>query len=89
MICFYLHLRLDPDLIKPEHLNIAEEGPKVPKNEKGLGLLEVSARAAAASETQMIKEMLKETGGNKSEASRKLKISYRVMLKKIKDYRLE
>lgn len=78
------------NLIKPEHLNIAaEEGKSVSKNEKGLGLLEVSARAAAASEAQMIKEMLKETGGNKSEASRKLKISYRVMLKKIKDYQLE
>ncbi len=78
------------NLIKPEHLNIAEEeGKSVSKNEKGLGLLEVSARAAAASEAQMIKEMLKETGGNKSEASRKLKISYRVMLKKIKDYHLE
>ncbi|MDO9390849.1 MAG: sigma 54-interacting transcriptional regulator [bacterium] len=78
------------NLIKPEHLNIAAaEGKSVPKNEKGLSLLEVSARAAAASEAQMIKEMLKETGGNKSEASRKLKISYRVMLKKIKDYHLE
>ncbi|MBI5805611.1 sigma 54-interacting transcriptional regulator [candidate division TA06 bacterium] len=77
------------NLIKPEHLKITEEeGQSVSKNEKGLGLLEVSARAAAASESQMIKEMLKETGGNKSEASRKLKISYRVMLKKIKDYQL-
>jgi PAS domain S-box-containing protein len=78
------------NLIKPEHLNIKEEndqnGPKVVK---GMGLLEVSARAAAASEAQMIKETLKETGGNKSQAARQLKISYRVMLKKIKDYRLE
>jgi len=78
------------NLIKPEHLNIAaEEGKNVAKNEKGLGLLEVSARAAATSEAQMIKEMLKETGGNKSQAARQLKISYRVMLKKIKDYQLE
>ncbi|MBI4727494.1 sigma 54-interacting transcriptional regulator [candidate division TA06 bacterium] len=78
------------NLIKPEHLNITEgKVPNDPKVEKDLGLLEVSARAAAASEAQMIKEMLKETGGNKSEASRRLKISYRVMLKKIKDYQLE
>jgi len=77
-------------LIKPEHLNVAaaNDGNKsLP--EEGLGLLEVSARAAAASEAQMIKETLKETGGNKSQAARSLKISYRVMLKKIKDYNLE
>ncbi|MHB8155911.1 MAG: sigma-54 interaction domain-containing protein [Desulfocucumaceae bacterium] len=77
------------NLIKPEHLNIKEEnalnGPKVVK---GLGLLEVSARAAASAEARMIGETLKETGGNKSQAARILKISYRVMLKKIKDYQL-
>jgi transcriptional regulator with PAS, ATPase and Fis domain len=78
------------NLIKPEHLNIEEEGTGGDtRHEKGLGLLEASARAAAATEARMMAEVLKETGGNKSEASRRLKISYRVMLKKIKDYRLE
>jgi transcriptional regulator with PAS, ATPase and Fis domain len=78
------------NLIKPEHLNIGEDKTgSDPNHEKGMGLLEVSARAAAVTEARMIAEVLKETGGNKSEASRRLKISYRVMLKKIKDYGIE
>ncbi len=52
------------------------------------GLLTVAAKAAAEAESAMIKRVLVETKGNKSQAARKLKISYRVMLKKIKDYQI-
>ncbi len=55
----------------------------------GDGLLDVSARAAAEAETRLIRTTLLEVQGNKSEAARRLKISYRVMLKKIKDYGLD
>ncbi|MDQ7798623.1 MAG: sigma 54-interacting transcriptional regulator [Candidatus Edwardsbacteria bacterium] len=53
------------------------------------GLLAVSGRAAAEAESGLIKKVLGEVNGNKSEAARRLKISYRVMLKKIKDYGLK
>ncbi len=55
----------------------------------GDGLLAVSARAAAEAEAGLIRKVLSDVKGNKSEAARRLKISYRVMLKKIKDYSLE
>ncbi|MBU1355973.1 MAG: sigma 54-interacting transcriptional regulator [Candidatus Edwardsbacteria bacterium] len=52
------------------------------------GLLSVSAKAAAKAEAELIEKVLAQTGGNKSQAARRLQISYRVMLKKIKDYGL-
>lgn len=52
-------------------------------------LWEISKKAAAEAERQAIKEALEKAGGNKSRAAKMLKISYRVMLKKIKDYELE
>ena len=75
--------------IKPEDLNITM--PEETSSAMALngGLLAVGAAAASKAEAEMIKKVLAETEGNKSEASRRLKISYRVMLKKIKDYGLE
>lgn len=58
-------------------------------NQGGAGLLSVSAKAAARAEAELIEKVLAQTGGNKSQAARRLKISYRVMLKKIKDYGLD
>jgi transcriptional regulator with PAS, ATPase and Fis domain len=74
------HLRLQPE---------AGDRPATAPHGGGGGLLEVSARAAAEAESRLIRETLRQVDGNKSEASRRLKISYRVMLKKIKDYGLE
>lgn len=53
------------------------------------GLLEAASRAAAKAEAELIGRVLAECGGNKSQTAKRLKISYRVMLKKIRDYRLE
>jgi DNA-binding NtrC family response regulator len=54
------------------------------------GPLEDSARAAVRIvETQRISRALKETKGNKSRASELLQVSYKTLLTKIKDYRLE
>ncbi|HTY08566.1 MAG TPA: sigma 54-interacting transcriptional regulator, partial [Candidatus Edwardsbacteria bacterium] len=75
-------------VIEAEHIDLT---PREHSGEQhqGLGLLAVAARAAAEAESKLIKETLAAVNGNKSEASRRLKISYRVMLKKIKDYNLE
>lgn len=40
-------------------------------------------------EAKLIKEALRQTGGNRSEAARRLKISYPSLLAKIKSYRIE
>jgi two-component system response regulator AtoC len=54
------------------------------------GPLEDSVRAAVKiAETQRIRKALKETKGNKSRASELLQVSYKTLLTKIKDYRLE
>jgi DNA-binding NtrC family response regulator len=40
-------------------------------------------------ERALIERVLRECGGNKSKVARQLKVSYRVLLKKIKDYQIE
>jgi DNA-binding NtrC family response regulator len=48
-------------------------------------LKEAALQAQAEVESKVIVEMLKETGGNKSEAARRLKVSYKTLLTKIKE----
>jgi len=49
------------------------------------GLLEESARAARSREKELIRTALRETKGNKKEAARVLKVSYRTLLSRIKE----
>jgi DNA-binding NtrC family response regulator len=55
----------------------------------GTSLKEASQMAQAQTEKRIIAEVLRETGGNKSEAARRLKVSYKTLLTKIKDWDLE
>jgi transcriptional regulator with PAS, ATPase and Fis domain len=51
------------------------------------GTLDEVARAALrAAETDRIRRALRETGGNKTRAAEALKVSYKTLLTKIKDY---
>ena len=52
-------------------------------------LHEATHAAVRAVEVQMIERVLKETGWNKSKAAEKLKVSYKTLLTKIKEYGLE
>lgn len=63
--------------------------PEGMKGEPDEGLLEAGAKAAARAEAELISRVLAACGGNKSRAAKRLRISYRVMLKKIKDYGLD
>lgn len=77
------------DKILPEHVSLIRESeaeaPAVPMD----GSLEDAARAALkAAETERIRLALKETGGNKSKASLLLKVSYKTLLTKIKEYNI-
>lgn len=49
-------------------------------------LREASLQSAKLAESKLIRRTLMETRGNKSKAAKKLKVSYRVLLKKIKEY---
>jgi two-component system response regulator HydG len=54
------------------------------------GPLHATADAAIRiAETRRIKQVLKQTGGNKTRASEILQVSYKTLLTKIKDYQLE
>lgn len=50
------------------------------------GLEEVSKAAIRTAEIKLIKKVLNEVGGNKTKAARILKVSYKTLLTKIKDY---
>jgi DNA-binding NtrC family response regulator len=82
----------DGDMITNEHVVIdkqyglrsAEEPPS------GEGPLETVAREALRrAETQRISSALKETKGNKTRAAELLRVSYKTLLTKIKDYGIE
>jgi DNA-binding NtrC family response regulator len=69
-----------------------EDGPRAPGGpELSLEgpLPEVSARAMRHYESLKIREVLDETGGNKSRAAEILQVSYKTLLTKIKDYAIE
>ncbi|MHB8843435.1 MAG: sigma-54-dependent transcriptional regulator [Nitrospirota bacterium] len=52
-------------------------------------LAEIAANAARIAESRRIRQVLKQTGGNKTKAAEILQVSYKTLLTKIKDYQLE
>jgi DNA-binding NtrC family response regulator len=79
----------DGRTVKPEHLGMPTQGSVTPVEVSlGDGLQAVSSAASRVAETKMIERVLAETGGNKSRAAEILKVSYKTLLTKIKDYGL-
>ena len=52
-------------------------------------LQEVAAAATRIAESRRIRQVLKQTNGNKTRAAEILQVSYKTLLTKIKDYQLE
>jgi two-component system response regulator HydG len=88
---------LTQDLIRPEHLSDigpkAEASPSFTAWESHLqdsrSLREISQRAVAKVEKEVIQEVLRMTAGNKSQAARFLKIDYKTLYYKIKEYGIQ
>jgi len=82
----------DGQVLLPEHLGLrvkaTEEAGLAELQTEG-SLQEVSHAATQFAESRMIRKVLKETGGNKSRAAEILKVSYKTLLTKIKDYGIE
>jgi DNA-binding NtrC family response regulator len=77
---------LSHDLIKPEHILLPVSGK--PLSERKIKTLkQAAARGRALAEAELIKNILVQTKGNKSEAARRLKVSYKTLLNRIKQYR--
>ncbi len=79
-------------VIRPDDLGIAEPSildalaEHVPMDGT---LHDVAAAATRIAESRRIRQVLKQTGGNKSRAAEVLQVSYKTLLTKIKDYQLE
>jgi two-component system nitrogen regulation response regulator GlnG len=59
-----------------------------PREELRFSLREIAGRAAAEAERQAIRLALRATRGNKSEAARLLRVDYKTLYLKIKQYRI-
>lgn len=79
-------------MIRPEDLGLSEVNiidalaEHVPMDGPLYAVAEAATRIA---ESRRIRQVLKQTGGNKSRAAEILHVSYKTLLTKIKDYRLE
>ncbi len=69
----------EPSLVNALVESVPMEGP----------LHAVADAAICIAESRRIKQVLKQTGGNKSRAAEILQVSYKTLLTKIKDYQLE
>jgi DNA-binding NtrC family response regulator len=87
----------DGDAILPRHLNlsfvndIAEEAPADPWAHLDLTgtLADVTKRAVAEVEKRKIEAILKEADGNRGRAAELLQVSYKTLLAKLKEHRIE
>ncbi len=78
-------------LLLPQDLGLTQLPPlstDIPLEGAG-GLHEISGAAIRSVESRVINKVLAECGGNKSRAAERLKISYKTLLTKIKEYGIE
>ncbi|GAB4534373.1 MAG: sigma-54 dependent transcriptional regulator [Thermodesulfovibrionia bacterium] len=79
----------DGDTITPREINLTPTRPSLADLSMDGTLDEVAKNALMIAESRRIKKALEETGGNKSKAAEVLKVSYKTLLTKIKEYGLE
>ncbi len=77
------------DEIRPEHLGIHLHLDLKALEEATRTLPEIAARAVQQAEVEAIMRALKITNGNKTKASQVLGVSYKTLLHKVKEYKLE
>ncbi len=78
----------DGNIILPEHLGLIDTKNRISTIMKE-GLSEIAAAATQAAETRAIRATLDLTQGNKTKAAEILKVSYKTLLTKIKDYGIQ
>ncbi|KPK67758.1 hypothetical protein AMJ71_07280 [candidate division TA06 bacterium SM1_40] len=73
-----------------EHIWVREDSIELPGDDLGMlgGLKEVAEHGARMAESQVLRKVLAETGGNKSEAARRLGVTYKTLLTKARKYGL-
>jgi transcriptional regulator with GAF, ATPase, and Fis domain len=81
----------DGNTINPEHISISplHGSPSLREVSMEGALEEVARRAVRIVEAERIRQALKEAGGNKTRTAEMLKVSYKTLLTKIKDYGID
>ena len=79
-------LILTKDVIRPGHILLPETQKSADLVRDVTTLKEAGRRGQEHAEASLIKKMLLETKNNKSEAARRLKVSYKTLLNRITDY---
>jgi DNA-binding NtrC family response regulator len=87
----------DGETILPRHLNLSfqAEVAAVAETDPWTGfewsgtLADVTRRATAQAERRKLEQALQEAGGNKGRAAETLQVSYKTLLAKLKEYRIE
>jgi DNA-binding NtrC family response regulator len=80
--------RADQAVPRPSPVPGGAAAPPVAWQE-GEGLRDIARRAAEAAEGRVLQEVLDRVRWNRLEAARRLRVSYKTLLTKIKDYGLE
>lgn len=75
--------------IRPEHLGINLDLNLDLLDETTMTLHEISGKAAKRAEVDLISKTLNKTAGNKSKAAQILGVSYKTLLNKLKEYKIE
>lgn len=75
--------------IYPEHLGLSLSIDYGALQEAAFTLPEIAQQAMQRAEVEVISKVLRQTQGNKSQASRILGVSYKTLLNKIRDYELD
>ncbi len=78
----------DGTTLLPEHLGLMDAKVKGAETSEG-GLSEIASAAVRTAETRTIRSILELTKGNKSRAAEILKVSYKTLLTKIKEYDIQ
>ena len=86
----------ESDTIRPEDISLSTGGSAAAGRDtsggtgqaEGLSLEATAKQAQRLAETECISKALKETGGNKTKAAAMLRVSYKTLLTKIKDYEI-
>jgi DNA-binding NtrC family response regulator len=76
----------DADIVSELRISGPEEA--VPVNQANVSLKEVAGHAAEIAEKEVVLRMLEETGWNRKESARRLRISYKALRNKLKKWQL-
>jgi DNA-binding NtrC family response regulator len=79
-------LELRPEVVRAAIGQRTASAAPLPRGARGQSLREIAANAAAAAEREAIRETLRATGGNKSQAARLLNTDYKTLHVKMKQH---